>query len=135
MTKEITEYEFHEAAAIFPPLEGDAFKQLKKDIKACGGLLQPIKLYQGKIVDGRNRYQACKELGIEPETEELDDPQGEEGIDLLAYVVSANLHRRHLDETQRAMVAARIATTKLGQNQHSGKGTPIGAASKMLNVG
>src|SRR4029453_18965678 len=56
------------------------------------------------------------------------------GDDPVGYVISANLRRRHLDESQRAMVAARLATLKLGDNQHS-EGLPIGRGSELLNVG
>jgi N6-adenosine-specific RNA methylase IME4 len=71
---------------------------------------------------------ACVAAGVEPTFIAYtgDDPVG--------YVISANLRRRHLDESQRAMVAARLATLKLGDNQHS-EGLPIGRSSKLLNVG
>ena len=51
----------------------------------------------------RNSARACKELGIEPKTRVW------KGKDPVAFVVSANLHRRHLDESQRGMVAAKLA--------------------------
>jgi hypothetical protein len=54
--------------------------------------------------------------------------------DPLAFVISKNLKRRHLDESQRAMVAAKLANMMLGDNQHA-EGLPIGSASEMLNVG
>lgn len=54
-----------------------------------------------------------------------------------AFVVSRNLHRRHLNESQRAMVAAKIATLARGANQHSPIGETIsqGNAAELLNVG
>ena len=92
------------------------------------GLHEPIVVFEDKILDGRNRYRACLEVGVEPTfTVYTDD-------DPVSYVVSLNLRRRHLSESQRAMVAAKLATLKLGDNQHS-EGLPIGRSSELLNVG
>ena len=88
------------------------FESLKADIKH-NGLFEPIWQHEGKIIDGRNRYQACVETGVTPHFREWD------GIgSLTAFVVSLNLHRRHLTESQRGMVAAKLANIELGQNQH-----------------
>jgi hypothetical protein len=65
---------------------------------------------------------------VEPKFEQY------EGSDPLGYVLSRNLHRRHLTESQRAMVAAKAADLKRGANQHS-EGLPIGRAADLLNVG
>jgi hypothetical protein len=125
-------YEAHTFADIFPRLKDidpDGFKGLVEDIKARGQQ-EPIMIYEGKILDGRNRYDACVEAKIEPKPREFI------GTDPLGYVLSANLHRRHLNESQRAMVAAKLATLELGANQHSGKeGVSIDTASKAVNVG
>ncbi len=61
----ITPLEFHEYADIFPLLEGQEFDELKQSI-AAGGQREPIRLYNGKILDGRNRYRACNALGVKP---------------------------------------------------------------------
>jgi hypothetical protein len=95
-------FEVHEVARIFPPMSDPEFNDLKSDI-AKNGLREPLWMYQGKVIDGRNRLSACTELGITPATREWNG----EGT-LLDFVVSLNLHRRHLNETQRAMVAARL---------------------------
>jgi len=58
--------------------------------------------YEGKIIDGRNRYRACVLEGRETWVREWDG-QGS----LVAFVLSLNLHRRHLTDQQRALVAAR----------------------------
>lgn len=100
--------EFHPLADIFPMLSAEEFAALKADI-AEHGLLEPIVLAEGKIADGRNRYLACQKLDIEPRCEQWDG-QGS----LLAYIISKNLHRRHLSESQRAMVAAKIANMRQG---------------------
>jgi len=94
---------FHPASHIFPLLEGPEFAALVSDI-AVHGQLEPILLYDGMILDGRNRYRACLELGIKPVTNEYtgDDPQ--------ALVVSLNLYRRHLSRSQRDDVIRHLRT-------------------------
>ena len=118
----------HPLAALFPLLDGDEFGALVVDIRAYG-LRQKIILFEGMILDGRNRYAACLEAGIEPRFEVFN------GADPLAFVISLNLTRRHLSESQRAMVAAKIATLKDGQRSDLVQGLPIGRAAEMLNVG
>jgi DNA methylase len=101
---------FHPLADLFPLLEGPAFQELVDDIARPDGLREPIWLHQdGRILDGRNRYLACQKLGIDATTRVY------EGDDPLSFVISSNLLRRHLDESQRAMVAARIAKLRDGQ--------------------
>jgi N6-adenosine-specific RNA methylase IME4/ParB-like chromosome segregation protein Spo0J len=119
--------EFHPLATLFPLLDGAGFDELVADIRVHG-IREPIVLFEGKILDGRNRYRACIEAGVEPTFTVY------QGDDPIAYVISLNLRRRHLDESQRAMVAAKLATLKLGDNQHS-EGPSIEEASRLLNVG
>lgn len=114
--------EIHAAANIFPMMSECEFAHLKQDIKEHGQK-EWITLYQGKILDGRNRYKACIELGIEPELCEVDESKP--NFDPIAYVLSHNLHRRHLTESQRSMVAGKLATLKVGSNQHSKEGGQI----------
>jgi ParB-like chromosome segregation protein Spo0J len=122
-------YEVHPLAQIFPEIEGSAFEALVEDIKERRQQ-EPAWLYEGKILDGKNRYRACEQLGVELKVREFI------GSDPVGFVLSANLHRRHLDESQRAMVAGRLANLELGANQHSkGQGTSIEVAAKLLNVG
>src|SRR6516164_3396880 len=92
----------HPFAGITPLLEGEPFDELVADIRA-NGLIEPITVYEGMILDGRNRYSACEAAGVEPHFLEYD------GDDPLAFVLSMNVQRRHLDESQRAMIAARLA--------------------------
>lgn len=98
----LVELTSHELANLFPPMGGEEFAQLVADIKV-NGLRLPIVLMGNKILDGRNRYRACKEAGVPVRTEQYD------GTEPLEFVLSANLHRRHLNESQRAMIAARLA--------------------------
>ena len=95
----MTEKEFHPAANIFP-LEEYRIGELAADVKAHG-LHIPIETLGGKILDGRRRYLACRQARVEP-TYRAVSP-----ADPVAYVLSLNLHRRHLDVAQRAMVGAK----------------------------
>ena len=104
------------------------FAALKADIGQYGQR-EPVWLYEGKVIDGRDRARACEELGKAVRTEVYD------GFDPVAFVISLNLHRRHLSESQRAMVAAKIATLPKGANQHAQICAPSqDAAAGMLNV-
>lgn len=91
----------HRLAKYFPILEGDEFDLLVDDIKK-NGQLEPIVTVDGEILDGINRYRACTKLGIEPRCEKF------KGDDPLAYVISLNIRRRHLDPSQRAMLATEM---------------------------
>jgi hypothetical protein len=91
----------HAIADLFPMLDGDDFESLKKDIDT-NGVHVPIVLHDGRIVDGRNRYRACQELGKEcPTTDWVGDEES-----LTAFVWSMNGERRHLSPSQKAMIAA-----------------------------
>lgn len=72
------------------------------------GLREPIVLFEGAILDGRNRARACQAAQVAARYKTYD------GRDPLAFVVSANLHRRHLDVSQRSMIAARISERQTG---------------------
>ena len=119
--------EFHPLADIFPLLEGADFEELVEDIRAHG-VREPIWLYDGKILDGRNRYRAVLVAGVPFPTRTY------EGNDPLAFVISLNLKRRHLSESQRAMVAAKLAALRDGQRADLVEGLPIGRAAELLNV-
>lgn len=101
----------HPAADIFPEMMPEEFTALKADIMQHGQH-EPIIAYDDYshgpakvIIDGRHRYKACTELGIDP----IFAPswQGNHS-DITALVISLNLHRRHLSESQRAMLAAEL---------------------------
>lgn len=123
--------EVHEAANVFPMMTGKAFEQLKQDIKK-DGQNEPITYLDGKIIDGRNRYRACKELGIEPEECELDADAID---DPLAWVLSQNLHRRHLHQSQRALIAAKMANISRGGDRSKvSNDTLLQDAAALLSV-
>lgn len=99
-TKEVI-VKAHPAAELFPLLDGEALAELAADIQAQGQQ-EPIVLFDGCILDGRNRWAACKKAGIEPRTRTLAKCESP-----TAYVISANLHRRHLNPLQKASVSAK----------------------------
>jgi hypothetical protein len=133
-------YEFHPLAGIFPLMEGEEFDALVADIKAHG-LREPIDLYQGKIIDGRNRYRALLQLGIIPKKSNLhyvrtalDQCRSSVGgigfhgkVDrngMVAYIVSKNIHRRHLTADQkRDAIAALIKAQPEKSNRQIAKAT------------
>ena len=114
---------YHEVAQIFPLMEGAEFEALKCDV-AQNGLIEPIWLHpDGSIIDGRNRHRACIETDT-PLRFRTWDGTGS----LVSFVVSLNLHRRHLNSSQRAVVALEVLPMlegearermEAGVNQHS----------------
>jgi len=105
---------FHAYAEIFPLIEGAEFDALVADIKEHG-LREKIWLYEGKILDGRNRFLACKRAKVEPLFRKFSGTA--ESAD--AFVWSINAARRHLTASQLAMAAAKRATRQKGSNQHA----------------
>lgn len=100
------EVEFHKYANIFPLMSNSNLEDLAKDIKK-NGLLDPIILYKGKILDGRNRFLACKKAKIEPEYRIFN-----KNIDPIEYIISKNLQRRHLTSAQKAESAKKALDYK-----------------------
>lgn len=99
MSKTTTKtYLFHELSSIFPLMEGDDFNALIEDMREKGQLKKGV-LFEEKILDGRNRYRVCKILKIPFKTEEYS-----EKISPRDYIISENLHRRHLTIAQRAEI-------------------------------
>lgn len=120
--------QIHPVAEIFPRILGEDFLALKADIKK-NGLIEAIWTYQGAIIEGRNRYYACTDIGIEPRYREYT------GDDPLSFSISLNLTRRHLTDGQRQMVGAAIANIVHEQRKEE---TTMGAsqekASNLLNT-
>jgi hypothetical protein len=131
-------YPIHPYSEIFPDHADTRLDELKKDIQE-NGQLEAVMLYQDKVLDGRRRQLACESLGIETRYEQF---QGDDNH-ALRYVWSKNYHRRHLSDSERTIVAAKIAKLSAGGdrgNQYtSGKpsngGLPTQAeAASMMNV-
>ncbi len=107
-TGQTQEMEFHPLSRLFPLMSDKELKALARDIQAHGQL-ERITTYEGMILEGRGRYRACRLTGVEPRFEDYG------GDDPLAFVLAKNLTRRHLNESQRAMVAARFANMRQGE--------------------
>lgn len=140
----------HPAADLFPMLPASELQALADDIRV-NGQREPVILWDGQVLDGRNRLAACDLAGVDPLTRTIDvcpDP--------VAFVLSLNLHRRHLDESQRGIVAAKVRAmiaeqARARQVEHlrrggnepdpvspnlgSRKGKSADQAAAMLNVG
>lgn len=155
----------HPLAELFPLIEGGEFLAMAEDIREHG-VRDRIELLDGSILDGRNRYNILLHLvetgevlgpgwghragePLEPEHLEPDNSwfhkfnRNVDG-DPLPWVLSKNLKRRHLDESQRAMVAARLANMGVGRPKAFDpapdhipqiNGISARASAAMLNVG
>lgn len=126
--------EFHEYANLFPMMNPEEFKVLVQDMIASGfDPSSPIVTFQNKILDGRNRFKAALEAKVKPLFESFT------GSDPLGFVVRHNLKRRHLNDSQRAAVAAKLATMRQGERtdlQPSANFPKVSQsqAAEMLNV-
>jgi hypothetical protein len=122
----------HPSADVFPVMDETRLSELKADIQA-NGQREPITLCDGMILDGRNRYRACVELGIEPTTRTFaGDPW--------AFAWSLNGARRDLDATVRALIFKRCEkgsakwTARLAQIAEDGNRKKAEAAKGNTNA-
>ena len=121
----------HPSALKFPALSDEEYQNLKNSIKAHG-LFEPIILGPGgEIIDGRHRWKACIELGIEPFTSNFVEQEdiATEKMSVEEYIFEANIHRRHLTESQRAAIAAEFADMRQGER------TDLSPSDNCLKVG
>ncbi len=125
--------EFDPIANIFPLIEGKARDDFRADI-AAKGLLENIMLRQGRVLDGRNRYLslvASGEVAEDAPAEMLlkhdgrfeDFDVAHPGMDPFEWVMSLNVHRRHLEPSQWAAVAANAETLTHGGTRPGGFGS------------
>lgn len=127
-------YELHPLCTLFPRLTGAEFEALRDDIKA-NGLRQPIVLHEGLILDGGNRYRACLDAGFEPHFTEFNSGS------IVAFVLSQNLHRRHMTPGQQAAIVSSAQDWAKaqkrggdGSNQHKSKAATLPDSSPTLDT-
>jgi len=100
-------HEPHDLALCLPMLAEDELERLAGDI-AANGLHHPILLFEGKILDGRNRLAACHRAGVEPRFTEFGG-----GFETArALVWSQNVLRRHLPKEQQGAIWIKLASIK-----------------------
>lgn len=116
----------HPLSAAFPAMSADDFQALKGDIEA-NGQREPVIVHEGMVLDGWHRYRACIELGIKPKQftfSATDDPA--------SFVESANLHRRHLTASQRAIAVVNVRAWAPAGKPQPGAGKANVAAAATL---
>ncbi|NGX32346.1 MAG: hypothetical protein K1060chlam4_00387 [Candidatus Anoxychlamydiales bacterium] len=116
------DYEFHDIAEEYPFMTDPELVELGKDIKV-NGQKEDIVLFEGLILDGRNRYKGCRKAGATPRFKYYDDLGAPED-----FVFSKNFHRRHLTPAQSAKIVIRHLKTerrkareRIERNQLEGK--------------
>ena len=129
------QFSIHPLAKIFPDMQVEEYEALKESISQHGQR-EPIVLFEGQVIDGQHRLKACIDLNIEPAVTELEAVN-----DPVAFVVDANLIRRHLETGQRAMIAEQLASwLPAGQQQSTpqrsreGNGLSAKQASDLMKV-
>lgn len=103
----------HPLSAAFPAMSAEDLAALVSDIKA-NGQREPVMVHEGMVLDGWHRYRACLQLGVKPQ--QFTFPADKDPV---AFVLSHNLHRRHLTPSQRA--AAVVACSEWAPKGRPGK--------------
>lgn len=124
----------HPLADLFPLIEGQQFDELVASIRE-NGQFDAIVLLDGAILDGRNRYRACKAAGVQPRFETFA------GTNPAKFVAAKNVHRRNLTTNERALIAAKMASLVNGSNQYKARAeegvvetTPIISMAQAANL-
>lgn len=106
----MTDYPIHPACALWPRPSDEEVLAIADDIKA-NGLLNPIWLFEGAILDGKTRYEACGVAGVEPRFETYI------GKDPVGFTVSQNKSRRHMTSEELAFAVAELSKLSHGGNR------------------
>lgn len=127
-------YEVHPAADIFPRLPKDELRELANDIKSHG-LREAIWLWKDSnsdvLIDGRNRLAACEIAGVIPEFRHYA------GSNPVEFIISQNIHRRHLTAGQKAAAAHELKPffeAKAVERRSQAKGKPRGQKAASVSA-
>ena len=121
----------HPAAECFPLMNDAELEALAADIGA-NGCRVPVSISDDLLLDGRNRALACERAGV-PVPWETVPAVG--AWDASLIVTSLNLQRRHMDESQRAMAAAKLANLGAGRPAAAGTDEPAAEADETTDSG
>ena len=107
---------YHEYATLLPAMSEEELEAMKEDIRT-NGIHTPIVMHGGKILDGRHRYEAAISIGMD--IKDIPFTELPKSEDPMSYAVGANLHRRHLNPSQRALVVAKFSIQDKQKNRTS----------------
>ncbi len=118
-----------EFKALIPPLTKEEQEGLERDLVRDGGCRDALVVWRREdghavLLDGHNRLEICQRLNLSYTTKVLDLPSRE---DAMLWMCENQINRRNLDETQRAMLGAQIATMRQGARTDL---SPIGGMSQ-----
>ncbi len=123
----MSKYDVHPYCAAFPDMGGEDFEALRDDLK-MRGQQEPCWTFEKWIIDGKNRERALlanKQPINYAKWEPLSKDPALIDREIREFTISKNLHRRHLDASQRAMIAATMATGKRGGDRSKGSDDPL----------
>lgn len=123
-------YETHDFCDLFPRIPTKQLTELAQDIKA-NGQRESIWIFEGKILDGKNRESACFEAGVEPKYKDFTGNESQ----ALAFSISKNMQRRDLSPGERARIAAKANKFKMGRPESAPNGALKTQAQAAKEVG
>ena len=89
---------------LIPPLTKDEYQGLEENL-IKNGCLDALKVWNGTILDGHNRYELCKKNSVAFETIDIDV---EDEDDAKIWIIKNQFDRRNLNDAQRSMLALEI---------------------------
>ncbi|AHY52594.1 hypothetical protein [Bradyrhizobium japonicum] len=103
----------HPAAELLPLMSEQELRELGDDIQK-NGLYEGVAVFEGQLLDGRNRLDAMEIAGAtlvtgsgKPDWENIRH-RNVAGRDPVSFVMSKNVHRRHLSTEQKQELIAKL---------------------------